>query len=408
MNERNGEKGGISRLPSGIWILGFVSMLMDISSELTLSMLPVFMTTLLGAGMISVGIVEGFAEATASIMKVFSGIWSDRFSRRKPLAIIGYGLSALTKPLFPLATTIDMLFLARFSDRIGKGIRGAPRDALVAELTPPEMRGAAYGLRQALDSAGAFIGPLLAVLLMFLFSGDIRRVLWVATIPALLCVLLLAAGLREPAPAPMRRDVTQRPALLAGVRSMGVPFWLVVLTGATFTMARFSDAFLLLKALGVGMPPGFVPLVMVVMNLVYSGVSWPAGLLSDRYGSFPQLAAGIGLLVIANLVLAASGGLIAVMAGVLLWGMHLGFTQGVLSKLVAASSPPALLATGFGIFNLVTGIAALLSSLLAGVLWQLSSSAWTFRSGALFAVLASAGLVASWRTIARRTSMSDH
>jgi MFS family permease len=390
------------QLPAGIWVLGFVSMLMDASSELMLSLLPVFMTTLLGASMFSVGIVEGFAEATASIMKLFSGIWSDRFRRRKPMAMIGYGLSALSKPLFPLAASMDMLFLARFTDRVGKGIRGAPRDALIAELAPAEMRGAAFGLRQALDSAGAFIGPLLAVLLMLLFSGDIRRVLWMAVIPAVLCMLLLAAGLREPPRTAGSNGKASFAAILAGLGGMPFPFWLVVLTGATFTMARFSDAFLLLRALGVGIPPAYVPLVLVVMNLVYSGVSYPAGALSDRYGSFLQLAAGILLLAIANMVFAAADRPLTLMAAVVMWGMHLGFTQGVLSKLLAVSAPPESLATGFGIFYLVTGIAVLFSSLLAGALWQLLGPAWTFYAGAIFAVLAAGGLAASWKTISGR------
>ena len=402
MSSGKESSGKYLQLPAGIWVLGFVSMLMDISSELMLSLLPVFMTTLLGAGMFSVGIVEGFAEATASVMKLFSGIWSDRFSRRKPMALIGYGLSALSKPLFPLAASIDMLFLARFTDRVGKGIRGAPRDALIAELAQAEVRGAAFGLRQALDSAGAFIGPLLAVLMMLLFAGDIRRVLWTATLPAVLCVLLLAAGLREPASSSASQKRVGRTAIFDGIGGMTVPFWLVVLTGATFTMARFSDAFLLLRALGIGIPPAYVPLVMVVMNMVYSGVSYPAGVLSDRYGSFLQLAAGIGLLAIANLVFASADRPVILLVAVVMWGMHLGFTQGVLSKLVAASAPPESLATGFGIFNLVTGIAVLFSSLLAGALWQLLGPAWTFYSGAIFAMLAAAGLAASWKTIAGR------
>ncbi|NTV02317.1 MAG: MFS transporter [Chlorobiaceae bacterium] len=389
-----------ARLPAGIWVLGFVSMLMDMSSELILSLLPVFMTTLLGASMLSIGIVEGFAEATASFMKLFSGIRSDRSGRRKPLAVVGYGLSALAKPLFPLAASIDTLFLARFADRVGKGIRGAPRDALIAELVPAEMLGAAYGLRQALDSAGAFIGPLLAVLLMLLFAGDIRSVLWCATIPALFCVLLLGSGLREPVAASVPQAAPERPSIPGGIREMKLPFWMVVLTGATFTMARFSDAFLLLRALGSGMPAGLVPLVMVVMNLVYSGVSYPAGLLSDRYGAFRQLAVGIFLLIVANLVLAAAQRPLAVMAGVVVWGLHLGFTQGVISKLVAASVPHELLATGFGIFNLVNGFAVLLSSMLAGALWQQLGPSWSFRSGALFALLAAAGLAASRRSMA--------
>jgi MFS family permease len=390
--------GKTSGLPSGIWVLGFISMFMDISSELVLSLLPVFMTTVLGAGMISVGIVEGFAEAAASMMKVFSGLWSDRMLRRKPLALLGYGLSALTKPLFPIAGSVGVLFFARFADRVGKGIRGAPRDAMIAELVPEEVRGAAFGLRQALDSAGAFLGPLFALILMQLFSNDIRRVLWAATIPATLCIVLLVVGLREPSRPRVELQSKERPSFrIDGFAMMPVSYWLVVLTGALFTMARFSDAFLLLKALRSGVPAGYVPLVMVVMNLVYSVVSYPSGLMSDRYGARTQLAVGIATLVCANLVLAAAGRPVMVMAGVILWGVHLGFTQGVLSKMVADSAPPGMLATGFGIFNLALGIAVLLSSLLAGLLWQLLGSSYTFLAGALFATLAGAGMLATWR-----------
>jgi MFS family permease len=391
MNRKHDPSGGFTALPAGIWVLGLVSMLMDLSSELMLSLIPVLMTTVLGAGMISVGIVEGISEATAALMKVLSGFWSDRISRRKPVTLAGYGLSALSKPLFPLAGSVGMLFFARFIDRVGKGIRGAPRDALVAELVPEGMRGAAYGLRQALDSAGAFLGPLSAVLLMLLFSDDIRRVLWVATIPAALCVLLLAAGLREP-PRRHAAEEASLPPGFAGFTRLSSRFWLVVSIGALFTMARFSDAFLVLKAMHTGWPLAYVPLVMVVMNLVYSGVSYPAGIMADRFGSRRQLAAGIALLAAGNLMLAEATRPLDVMAGVVLWGAHLGFTQGVFSKLVADSAPSAQLGTAFGVFNLASGIAVLLSSLIAGTLWQQFGSQYTFFAGALFALLAGAGL----------------
>ncbi|NTU67796.1 MAG: MFS transporter [Chlorobiaceae bacterium] len=383
-------------LPSGIWVLGFVSMLMDISSELVLSLLPVVMTTVLGASMVSVGLVEGFSEATASILKVFSGVWSDRMRRRKPLALLGYGMSALSKPLFPLSGSVGVLFFARFSDRVGKGIRDAPRDALIAELAPAERRGAAYGLRQALDSAGAFLGPLGAVALMALFSNHIRTVLWAATLPAMLCILLLGAGLKEP---PRKDEAKEAGTIafgMAGLSGLPVSYWLVVLIGALFTMARFSDAFLVLKALASGLPAGQVPLVLVVMNLAYSGISYPAGLMADRFGGRLQLIAGIVMLVCANLVLASARGPVAVMVGVVLWGVHLGLTQGILSKLVADSAPTALLATGFGIFNLVLGIAVLVSSLMAGMLWQVFGPPGTFLAGALFAAVSGAGMLAQW------------
>jgi MFS family permease len=394
----NVSEGKARKLPSGIMVLGLVSMLMDVSSELMLGLLPVFMTTVLGAGMTSVGMVEGFSEAAASLMKVVSGAWSDRIRRRKPLALLGYGLSALSKPLFPLAGSIGVVFAARFLDRVGKGIRGAPRDALVAELAPQGMQGAAFGLRQALDSAGAVLGPLLAVLLMHLFFNDIKAVFWAGTIPAVLCILLLGLGLREPPVQPQAKEREGASISLSAFARMPASYWIVVSIGATFTLARFSDAFLVLKALHSGIPAGYVPLVLVAMNIVYSGVSYPAGILSDRYGSRGQLATGIMLLVAANLVLAGSSRLPGLTAGVLLWGAHMGFTQGVLSRMVASGSPPGMLATGFGIFNLVNGIAVLSSSLLAGLLWQQFGVSATFLAGALFAMLAGAGMAATWRS----------
>jgi MFS family permease len=398
MVSRNVTVGSVRKLPAGILVLGLVSMLMDMSSELMLSLLPVFMTTVLGAGMVSVGVVEGFSEAAASLMKVVSGAWSDRIRRRKPLALLGYGLSALTKPLFPLAGSIGLVFAARFVDRVGKGIRGAPRDALVAELAPQGMQGAAFGLRQALDSAGAFLGPLLAVLLMHLCFNDIKAVFWVGTIPALLCILLLGLGLREPPVTPHAKENAGASFSFSGFSRMPASFWIVVSVGAAFTLARFSDAFLVLKALHSGLPAAYVPLVLVVMNLVYSGVSYPAGVMSDRYGSRGQLVTGITLLVAANLVLAASYRLPGLAVGVLLWGAHLGFTQGVLSRMVAASAPSETLATGFGIFNFLNGIAVLFSSLVAGLLWQHFGVSATFMAGSIFAMLAGAVIAATWRS----------
>lgn len=379
-------------LPAGIWALGFGSLFMDISSEMIHSLLPIFMVTTLGASMVTVGIIEGIAEATAAILKVFSGALSDYLGKRKFLMILGYGLAALTKPVFPLSASIGWVFAARFVDRIGKGIRGAPRDALVADIAPAPLRGAAYGLRQALDSVGALLGPLLAVIFMIWLANDIRTVMWLAVVPAFIAVALLMIYVREPerthasghAKAPLR---------LADTKRLPLRYWLVVLLGAVFTLARFSEAFLVLRAEDVGLALGFVPVVMVVMNVFYAAAAYPAGAAADRFRQRTLLLIGLALLIAADGVLAVASGVLAVFAGAALWGLHMAFTQGLLSKLVADTVPTQLRGTGFGIFNLVSGGALLLASVLAGILWSAIGPAATFLAGAGFATLAAIGLL---------------
>ena len=381
------------RLPAGIWVLGFVSLLMDISSEMIHALLPLFMVGTLGMGVALVGLLEGLAEATALILKVFSGVISDWFGRRKPLAVLGYGLGAATKPLFALATGPGLIFTARLLDRVGKGIRGAPRDALVADIAPPEQRGAAFGLRQSLDTVGAFVGPLLAVALMLLWANDFRAVFAVAVVPALLAVLLLMVGVREPArPAGAARS---NPISRANLKRLPRAYWWVVGVGAVFTLARFSEAFLVLRAEQVGMALAAVPLVMVAMNVVYSLTAYPFGKLSDRVSHHGLLLAGLSVLVLADVVLAVSTHWVGLLLGVALWGVHMGMTQGLLAAMVAAQAPADLRGTAFGFFNLVSGVALLAASVLAGLLWQYLAPAWTFGAGAAFSVLAMAAL--AWR-----------
>ena len=381
------------RLPAGIWVLGFVSLLMDISSEMIHALLPLFMVGTLGMGVALVGLLEGLAEATALILKVFSGVISDWFGRRKPLAVLGYGLGAATKPLFALATGPGLIFTARLLDRVGKGIRGAPRDALVADIAPPEQRGAAFGLRQSLDTVGAFVGPLLAVALMLLWANDFRAVFAVAVVPALLAVLLLMVGVREPArPAGAARS---NPISRANLKRLPRAYWWVVGVGAVFTLARFSEAFLVLRAEQLGMALALVPLVMVAMNVVYSLTAYPLGKLSDRVSHHGLLLAGLSVLVLADVVLAVSTHWVGLLLGVALWGVHMGMTQGLLAAMVAAQAPADLRGTAFGFFNLVSGVALLAASVLAGLLWQYLGPAWTFGAGAAFSVLAMAAL--AWR-----------
>lgn len=379
-------------LPKSIWLLGFVSLFMDVSSELVHSLLPIFMATVLGASMTTIGVIEGFAEAAAAVTKVFSGTLSDYFRQRKLLAVLGYGLSAFTKPIFPLAANIQWVFVARFSDRIGKGIRGAPRDALIADLTPSRIRGAAYGLRQALDSVGAFLGPLLAVALMLLLANDIKAVLWVAVLPALLSVFLLVVGVREPNAAETEGR-RRTPLTLADAKDLSMRYWLVVALGAVFTLARFSEAFLILRAQDLGLALSFVPLIMIVMNVVYAGFAYPAGAAADRMSARKLLIFGLAVLVLADVLLALAGSPVMALVGAGFWGLHMAFTQGLLSKLVADAAPVELRGTAFGIFNLVSGGALLLASIIAGSLWSQLGASATFVAGAIFAIIAAMGLV---------------
>lgn len=380
-------KSGLAAVPRGVWALGFVSMFMDISSEMIHSLLPVFLVANLGASVALVGFIEGTAEATASITKVFSGWLSDRLGKRKLLAIIGYGVGALTKPVFPLAVTPFEVFGARFVDRVGKGIRGAPRDALVADITPPAIRGAAFGLRQSLDTVGAFTGPLVAVALMILLSGDIRDVFAWAIVPAVIAVLLLFVGVEEPAASLTGRAV-RPPIQWSDIRLFGAPFWGVVGLGVVFTMARFSEAFLVLRASDAGLRAAMIPLVLVVMNVVYALVSAPAGSLSDRVDRKLVLLAGLIVLIIADLVLAKSQDIFGVLLGVGLWGLHMGLTQGLLAALVVDVAPANLRGTAFGLFNLASGVTLLAASSVAGALWSSHGAQATFLAGAVFAAIA--------------------
>ncbi len=382
----------IRALPGTIWALGATSLFMDLSSELVHSLLPVFLTTVLGAGMIAVGLVEGIAEATASVVKVFSGVLSDRIGRRKPLVLLGYGLAALSKPLFPLAGSVALVLGARFMDRVGKGIRGAPRDALIADVAPPGLRGAAYGLRQALDTAGAVLGPLAAIGLMLWLASDIRSVLWVAVVPAVAAVLVLAVWVKEPedaqAPPPAANPVS-----LDSLRQFGPHLWLIVALGAVLTLARFSEAFLVLRALDLGLALALVPAVLVVMNLVYTAVAYPAGIAADRGGRRALLFWGLAALIVSDLVLGAATSIGAMLAGVTLWGLHMGLTQGLLATLVADAAPAQLRGTAFGVFHLVSGGALLAASVIAGILWSALGASFTFYAGAAFTALALVGLL---------------
>ena len=379
-------------IPPGIWALGFVALLMDISSEMIHALLPIYLVTVMGASTLTVGIIEGIAEATASIVKIFSGAISDKLGKRKLLAVIGYGLAAFTKPVFPLASSIGWVIAARFIDRIGKGVRGAPRDALMADIAPEHLRGASFGLRQSLDTIGAFAGPLLAILLMWLYANDIKAVFWFAVIPAFLAMAFMIFGVQEPDRPPGLRQV-KSPLSREELKRLGNGYWSVVAVATVFTLARFSEAFLLLKAQSVGLPIMLVPAVMVVMNLVYALAAYPAGVLSDNRGRGTILVVGLSFLIIADLVLAFSSGVAGVMIGVALWGLHMGFTQGLLTTLIADTAPAELRGTAFGMYNLLTGLALLAASIIAGALWDWIGPQATFLTGAAITAVSLVGFV---------------
>jgi MFS family permease len=395
---KNDMAGGTKRaysirdIPASVWILGFVSMLMDVSSEMIHALLPIYLVSVLGASMVTVGVIEGIAEATASIVKIFSGALSDWLGKRKWLAAAGYGLAAFTKPVFPLAPTIAWLVAARFVDRIGKGIRGAPRDALVADLSPAHLRGASFGLRQSLDTIGAFTGPLLAIALMWWTADSFKAVFWVAVVPAFLALALIDFAVREPErPEGMR--AVRNPISLAEIKNLGTAYWWVVAVASVFTLARFSEAFLVLRAQNVGVPIMLTPAVLVAMNVIYALAAYPAGVISDRISRTAVLAGGMLVLVAADIVLVLLPSVGGLALGVSLWGLHMGLTQGLLAALVADTAPAELRGTAYGFFNLLGGVAMLAASVIAGALWDIAGPQVTFLAGAGFALVALAGLL---------------
>ena len=376
-------------LPRNVWILGFVSLLMDLSSEIYHALLPAFITVVLGLPATTLGAIDGVAEATANIAQLASGRLSDRSRSRKPWVAAGYGLAALSKPLFPLAASAPAVMVARFADRIGKGIRGAPRDAMIADETPPAIRGRAFGLRQAMDTVGALLAPLVAIGLMILLADNIRAVFWIAVIPAACSFLLALVALREPE---LRTTSGKPAALFAGFRNLAPETKRLLAVGFLFGLARFSEGFLILKGIEVGLNEAWSPLTLAVFNLAYVALAYPAGALSDRTSPRGLLFAGMAALVVGNLVLAHSSSLLGVILGVTLWGAHMALTQGIFARMIADSAPDELRATSFGAFWFVTGAAGLLASIGAGMLWDRDGSSATFIASAGIATVAAAML----------------
>jgi MFS family permease len=378
---------------------------MDLSSEMIHALLPVFLVSTIGASTLTLGLIEGLAEGTALIAKVFAGVLSDRLGMRKPLVVLGYGVAALTKPLFPLANSAGVVLSARLMDRIGKGIRGAPRDALVADVSPPGIRGAAYGLRQGMDTAGALLGPLAAIALMAMLGDNIRALFWIAVVPAVVAVVLLVFGVHEPAQH-ASKDARQSLVRWQDLRSLGAAFWLVVAIGAAFSLARLSEAFLVLRAHDAGLSLGWTPLALATMNVTYVASVYPVGRLSDRVGRIILLTAGIAVLIGANIMLAFGSNISTILIGVALWGLHMGLTHGLLAAMVADTSPAKLRGTAFGVFNLIAGIATLAGGVLAGALWQWHGPKATFLTAAAFSLAAFVGML-WWRARAKQPQLKE-
>lgn len=358
---------------------------MDMSSETVHGLLPVFLVTILGAGATSVGFLEGITEGATLVVKVVSGPFSDWLGKRKRLVLLGYSMAAISKPFFALAPSFAWVFGARLFDRIGKGIRGAPRDAMIADLAPAHLRGRAFGLRQSLDTVGGFLGPLLAILLMRLTSNDYRQVFWLATVPAWICVALLFFGVQEKEPAREKGDRNR-----IRVEDLGTftrSFWLVAGAGALFQLARFSEAFLILRAKDVGLGDGYSPLVLIVMNVVYALFAYPIGRLSDRFRRERFLLAALIALCVADALLGWGKTLVTVLGGVAFWGLHLAFSQGILTALVADHCAPHLRGTAYGLFNLFSAAALLVASGMAGILWDHIGPRSTFLFGGVLALL---------------------
>lgn len=362
---------------------------MDLSSEIYHALLPAFITLILGLPATALGAIDGVAEATASFAKLFSGRLSDRSLKRKQWVMAGYGLAALSKPLFPLATSAPALLAARFADRVGKGVRGSPRDAMIADETPPEIRGRAFGLRQALDTAGALLAPLVAIGLMAWLASDIRAVFWIAVIPAGISFLLAWLALREPET--HLGPIKQSP-FFHGFRELDSRTKRLLQVGFLFTLARFSESFLILKGIGIGLSEAMSPLTLAIFNLAYVALAYPAGAMSDRMRPANLLALGMLALIAGNLVLAGTGGFTGLVIGTTLWGAHMALTQGIFSRMIADSAPDHLRATSFGAFWFVTGIGSLLASLGAGWMWDRQGSSATFITSAIVAGVALAML----------------
>ena len=374
-------------LSRNVRALGWVAFLNDTATEMSYWLLPQFLVAVLGAGPMVFGLIEGAAETVASFGRLISGFLADRLRRRKPLAAMGYTIANLAKPLLALAQSWRQVFWIRFADRAAKGFRAAPRDALIADSVPAGERGAAFGFRQAMDSAGAIAGPLSAVLLLPLFLGDVRKVFWAATVPGLASILLAWFAVREIRPAALPRS-TGGAGLFSALGGKDRRLLWILVAVAVFSLGNSSDLFLILRAHNLGVPPQLAPMLGLVFNTVYTLLSWPAGKLSDRIPR--RILVVLGYLVYAGVYFgfAHSSSSRAVWLLMPLYGLYYALTEGVLRAWIADLVPSQSRASVFGVFNWVVGVVAFPASLVAGWLWQHYSPATPFYMSAGLSFLA--------------------
>lgn len=356
----------VQRLHRSVIALGCVSLLMDMSSESIHALLPLFMVEALGLTALAVGLLDGFAEALPFVVKPVSGWLSDRFRNRKGLTVAGYGLAALAKPLFALAGGLGLIVTARLIDRMGKGIRGAPRDALIADLTEPRLRGQAFGLRQSMDTVGAILGPVLAAILIGMWLGDYQTAFWFASIPAGLAMVVLVVGVREP----RSRTAAARPSESIQTTPLSPAFWAITALAAAMALAKPSEAFLLLRAQAMGWSTGEIPLLLAAMNSAYALSAYPAGRFFDRLGERRLLATSLGALGLALLLLWSGSHPAMLWSAAIAWGLHLGTSQAVLAALISLHAPSARRGTAFGVYAGCLGGAFILNGAVVGVLWS--------------------------------------
>lgn len=368
-------------LPRNVWVLGLVSLFNDTATEMSYWLLPQFLVSVLGAGPMAFGFIEGAAQTVASFARLFSGFLADRLKRRKALAGAGYTLANLTKPLLALSTSWMQVFWIRFADRAAKGFRGAPRDALLADSVEPDRRGAAFGLRQSMDSAGAILGPLGAVVLLPVFLGNVRMVFWAAAVPGLISIVLVWALVREVRPSSATKSSRQanppfRLWSASNRRLLGI-----LLAVAIFSLGNSSDLFLILRAQNLGVSTHWAPLLGLVFNTVYTLLSWPAGWLSDRLPRRILVVLGYLTYSLIYCGFAVTSSKVFVWPLFAIYGAYYAFTEGVLKAWIADLVPSEARASAYGVFNWIVGLAAFPASLLAGWLWVHASPAAPFYFG---------------------------
>jgi MFS family permease len=397
---RSAGGAGLFALPPGVWILGGVSLLNDIATESVYPLLPFFLTSVLGAGAVSLGVIEGAAEAVASVLKIISGRLSDRWNRRKPIVVAGYGVSALARPFISVARGWITVFVLRFIDRVGKGVRSAPRDAMLAELADATNRGRVYGFHQAMDHVGAVAGPLLATVFLIAYPGRYRTLFALTAIPGGLTVLLLRWA-KEPPPPAIKTAAGTKAGIGdsgLGIRKSGLGIrsvtrlpaplvrYLAVLS--IFTLGNSSDAFLLLRLTDAAGGPKFVPMMWAALHVVKTVASVIGGAASDRLGRRRLIAAGWIVYALVYTGFAFSTTLLPLVTWFMIYGVYYGCVEGSERALVADFALPSQKGTAFGIYNAVAGIGALISSVVFGVLWKMFGAQIAFASGAGLAVLA--------------------